>query len=83
MRSRFGTVKWTPTDKKITANCVHTDLSGMLDFGVPYFHTASLNGHATEYGVPREAYYGFVNRDFQNAIQFRTSKPLRATALGV
>ena len=66
----FEAVKWTPTDNiKITANYVHTDLSGLPDFGVPYLHSGNLNGPATEYGVPRNTYYGFVNRDFQRAIQ--------------
>ncbi|MBC7579932.1 MAG: TonB-dependent receptor plug domain-containing protein, partial [Tardiphaga sp.] len=32
----LGALKWTPTDAiKVTANYVHTDLSGLPDFGVP------------------------------------------------
>jgi len=66
----FGAFKWTPTDDiKITGSYVHTDLSGLPDFGVPYLHSGALNGPATQYGVPRDQYYGFVNRDFQNAVQ--------------
>lgn len=66
----FGAIKWTPTDNiKVTASYVHTDLSGLPDFGVPYLHDGNLNGPATEYGVPRNTYYGFVNRDFQRAVQ--------------
>jgi len=61
-------VKWTPTnDVKITANYIHTDLSGLPDFGVPYDTVAKLP--VTSLGVPRDTYYGFVNRDFQNAQQ--------------
>lgn len=61
-------VKWTPTnDVKVTANYIHTDLSGVPDFGVPYDTAAKLP--VTSLGVPRDTYYGFVNRDFQNAQQ--------------
>ncbi|MFT4275752.1 MAG: TonB-dependent receptor [Rhodopseudomonas sp.] len=68
---RWGTlaaVKWTPTDAiKITANYVHTDLDGLPDFGVPY--NTALRRPSTDVNVPRETYYGFVNRDFQKAKQ--------------
>jgi catecholate siderophore receptor len=61
-------VKWTPTnDVKITANYIHSDLWGQPDFGVPYDTVAKLP--VTSVGVPRDTYYGFVNRDFQNAQQ--------------
>jgi catecholate siderophore receptor len=64
----FGALKWTPTDAfKVTANYVHTDLSGLPDFGVPYNRT--LRAPVTDINVPRETYYGFVNRDFQKARQ--------------
>ena len=34
----FISTKWTPTnDIKITTNYVHTDLSGLPDFGVPWY----------------------------------------------
>jgi catecholate siderophore receptor len=66
----FAAVKWTPTDSvKVTGNYIHTDLSGLPDFGVPYLHFGYLNGPSTGYGVPRDTYYGFVNRDFQKATQ--------------
>ena len=66
----FAAVKYAPTDNfKITGSYVHTDLWGLPDFGVPYLHSGNLNGPATEYGVPRNQYYGFVNRDFQKATQ--------------
>lgn len=68
---RWGTlaaVKWTPTDAiKVTANYVHTDLDGLPDFGVPY--NTALRRPSTDVNVPRETYYGFVNRDFQKAKQ--------------
>jgi catecholate siderophore receptor len=64
----FVSTKWTPTDDlKITTNYVHTDLSGLPDFGVPYYKQG--NAPVTEAGVPRGAWYGFVNRDFQTARQ--------------
>nr|WP_234831277.1 TonB-dependent receptor [Rhodopseudomonas palustris] len=64
----MGAIKWTPTDTvKITANYVHTDLSGLPDFGVPY--NTALRRPSTDINVPRDTYYGFVNRDFQKASQ--------------
>jgi catecholate siderophore receptor len=64
----FISTKWTPTDSiKITTNYVHTDLSGYPDFGVPYYKQG--NGPVTEFGVPRQNWYGFLNRDFQTARQ--------------
>src|SRR5829696_1903795 len=64
----FISTKWTPTnDIKITTNYVHTDLSGLPDFGVPYYRQG--NGPVTEFGIPRQNWYGFVNRDFQTALQ--------------
>lgn len=64
----FIATKWTPTDNvKITANYVHTDLSGIPDFGVPYYKQGNVP--VTEVGVPRETWYGFRYRDFQKAKQ--------------
>lgn len=69
--NRWGTfisTKYTPTnDIKITTNYVHTDLSGYPDFGVPYYKQGNVP--ATEAGVPRGTWYGFLNRDFQTARQ--------------
>jgi catecholate siderophore receptor len=63
-----GALKWTPTnDIKVTANFEHTYLWGLPDFGVPYDTYAG--GPVTQFGVPRNNYYGFVNRDFQIAQQ--------------
>jgi catecholate siderophore receptor len=65
----FISTKWTPTDNiKITTNYVHTDLSGLPDFGVPWYRQG--NRPVTEVaGIPRQNWYGFVNRDFQTARQ--------------
>jgi len=64
----LAAVKWTPNDMvKITANYIHTDLWSLPDFGVPYDTVAK--SPVTSVGVPREAYYGFINRDFQKARQ--------------
>ncbi|MCP3399210.1 TonB-dependent siderophore receptor [Bradyrhizobium sp. CCGB20] len=69
--NRWGTfisTKYTPTtDIKITTNYVHTDLSGYPDFGVPYYKQGNVP--ATEAGIPRGTWYGFLNRDFQTARQ--------------
>jgi catecholate siderophore receptor len=60
--------KWTPSDSvKITANYIHTDLDALPDFGVPYNKPALAPW--TDTGVPRNTFYGFVNRDFQKTKQ--------------
>ncbi len=68
---RWGTflsTRYTPTnDIKITTNYVHTDLSGLPDFGVPYYKQGNVP--VTSAGIPRGAWYGFLNRDFQTARQ--------------
>ncbi|TQF40604.1 TonB-dependent receptor [Bradyrhizobium sp. UNPF46] len=64
----FISTKYAPTnDLKITTNYVHTDLSGYPDFGVPYYKQGNVP--ATEAGIPRGTWYGFLNRDFQTARQ--------------
>src|SRR4029079_12081138 len=65
----FVSTKWTPTDDiKITTNYVHTDLSGLPDFGVPWYRQG--NTPVTEVaGIPRQNWYGSVTRDFQTARQ--------------
>jgi catecholate siderophore receptor len=69
--NRWGTfvsTKYTPTsDIKITTNYVHTDLSGYPDFGVPYYKQGNVP--VTSAGIPRNTWYGFLNRDFQTARQ--------------
>ena len=64
----LAAVKWTPTSAiSVSANYIHTNLSGLPDFGVPYNTLA--RAPVTSVGVPRDTYYGFVNRDFQQAQQ--------------
>ena len=64
----FISTKYTPTnDLKITTNYVHTDLSGYPDFGVPWYRQGNVP--VTEAGIPRNNWYGFINRDFQFARQ--------------
>jgi catecholate siderophore receptor len=64
----LAAVKWTPTnDFTLSANYIHTYLNGLPDFGVPYNTVAGAP--VTSVGVPRQTYYGFVNRDFQIAQQ--------------
>lgn len=64
----FAAVKWTPTDNvKVLANYVHTYLDATPDFGVPW--DRANNRPVTESGVPRETWYGSVNRDFQKTTQ--------------
>jgi catecholate siderophore receptor len=68
----LAAIKWTPSEVfKVTANYIHTDLNAMPDFGVPYFRPNTLQpgAPATEVGVPRDNFYGFVNRDFLKAQQ--------------
>jgi catecholate siderophore receptor len=74
----FIAMTWKPVDAvKVTADYVHTDIHGMPDFGVPYlrtgptttingtaYYTTTAGGPAPQYGVNRDNFYGFVNRDF-------------------
>ena len=61
-------MKWTPTnDFTVWANYIHTNLHGLPDFGVPYNNVAGAP--VTSVGVPRQTYYGFLDRDFQVATQ--------------
>ena len=64
----LAAVKWTPiNDFTLSANYIHTNLHGLPDFGVPYNTVAGAP--VTSVGVPRQTYYGFVDRDFQVATQ--------------
>ncbi|HEV2573652.1 MAG TPA: TonB-dependent receptor [Beijerinckiaceae bacterium] len=61
-------VAFKPNDQlKVTANYTHVYLNMLPDFGVPY--NTAAGAPFTETGVPRNTYYGFVNRDFQKAKQ--------------
>ena len=63
-----GAVKFQPISPLlITANYSHTYLSGIPDFGVPF--NPMTNRPATEGLVPRDTFYGFVNRDFTKTAQ--------------
>jgi len=71
----FVALKWAPVDAvKVNANYIHTDIHGLPDFGVPYYrpgptnaaglYTTTAGGPAPDFGVNRNNFYGFVNRDF-------------------
>jgi len=51
----------------LTADYAHTYLHGLPDFGVPYDLQAERP--ATEGVVPRNTYYGIINRDFTKTMQ--------------
>ncbi len=76
----FVAVKWTPLDTvKLYANYIHTNLHGLPDFGVPYFRPGTgpgvtqfkttAGGPFPDFGVNRNNFYGFVNRDFYSIKQ--------------
>jgi len=71
----FVAATWTPVDAvKITGNYIHTELTGIPDFGVPYYRPSTATtagGPFPEFGVNRNNFYGFVNRDF-----FRTGQDI-------
>ena len=61
-------LKWTPNDSfTVKANYIHTNLWSLPDFGVPYNNIEGAP--VTSLGVPRDTYYGLVNRDFQKVQQ--------------
>ncbi|WP_407181501.1 TonB-dependent receptor [Bradyrhizobium sp. STM 3562] len=64
----FVAAKWTPVDAvKITADYIHTDIHGLPDFGVPYYRPSTAStagGPFPDFGVNRNNFYGFANRDF-------------------
>ncbi|MEO6839907.1 MAG: TonB-dependent receptor [Bradyrhizobium sp.] len=64
----FVALKWTPVDAvKVNADYVHTDIHGLPDFGVPYYRpstTTTAGGPFPDFGVNRNNFYGFANRDF-------------------
>jgi catecholate siderophore receptor len=63
-----GAVAYHPTEKfRITANYSHTYLWGLPDFGVPTNQVT--REPVTESGVPRDTFYGAVNRDFTKSTQ--------------
>jgi catecholate siderophore receptor len=64
----FIAAAWTPVDAiKITGNYIHTELTGFPDFGVPYYRPSTATtagGPFPDFGVNRNNWYGFINRDF-------------------
>ena len=63
-----GNVFYHPSDKfNATANYAHTYLWGIPDFGVPYDQVT--RAPVTEGIVPRNTYYGAINRDFTKLTQ--------------
>ena len=64
----FVATTWKPTDAiKISGNYIHTELTGIPDFGVPYYRpstSSTSGGPFPDFGVKRSNFYGFVNRDF-------------------
>src|SRR4051812_32273476 len=66
---------WKPVDAvKITGNYIHTELTGIPDFGVPYYRpntATTAGGPFPDFGANRNNFYGFVNRDF-----FRTGQDI-------
>jgi catecholate siderophore receptor len=71
----FVASTWKPIDAvKIDANYIHTELTGIPDFGVPYYRPSTATtagGPFPEFGVDRHNFYGFVHRDF-----FRTGQDI-------
>jgi catecholate siderophore receptor len=69
----FVTAKWTPLDTvKLSATYIHTNLHGLPDFGVPYYRpstSSTAGGPFPDFGVNRNNFYGFVNRDFYKVKQ--------------
>src|SRR5580692_6460648 len=72
----FVAMTWKPVDAvKVTADYVHTDLHALPDVGVPYYRPGSTGasgqlfastagGPAPDFGINRNNFYGFANRDF-------------------
>jgi len=68
----FAAVKWTPTDWRPSRRTTSTSNSKGSRLRRPYYRpsvTNALGGPFTEFGVPRDTFYGFVNRDFQRVKQ--------------
>jgi catecholate siderophore receptor len=64
----FVATTWKPVDAvKVTANYIHTELTGVPDFGVPYYRpstTSTAGGPFPDFGANRNNWYGQINRDF-------------------
>jgi catecholate siderophore receptor len=67
-RGIAGAVFWQPLEElTVNASYSYTNVYGRPDFGVP-FNTV-LHRPVTQGGVPRETYYGAINRDFTKSKQ--------------
>lgn len=64
----FVATTWKPTDAiKVTGNYIHTELTGIPDFGVPYYRPSTATtagGPFPDFGSGRSNWYGQINRDF-------------------
>ncbi|MDN5001600.1 TonB-dependent receptor [Bradyrhizobium sp. GCM10027634] len=64
----FVATTWKPTDAiKITTDYIHTELTGVPDFGVPYYRPSTAStagGPFPDFGANRDNWYGQINRDF-------------------
>jgi catecholate siderophore receptor len=71
----FVATTWKPIDAvKITGNYIHTELTGIPDFGVPYYRPSTATtagGPFPEFGANPNNFYGRVSRDF-----FRTGQDI-------
>jgi catecholate siderophore receptor len=77
----FLATVWKPVDGvKITTDYIRSDSNSLPDFGVPYFRpgatgsssqlfASTAGGPYPEFGVNRNNFYGFVNRDFYKTRQ--------------
>src|SRR6195952_1767584 len=88
----FAAVKWAPLDAvKVTANYIHTNLHGLPDFGVPYYrpgsptagniYTSTAGGPFPDFGISRNNFYGFTNRDYYSIKQDIGTANLEITVL--
>ncbi|MGY3110167.1 catecholate siderophore receptor [Bradyrhizobium sp. LM3.2] len=64
----FVATTWKPVDAvKVTAGYIHTELTGVPDFGVPYYRPSTAStagGPFADFGANRNNWYGQINRDF-------------------
>jgi len=64
----FVATTWKPTDTiRVTGGYIHTELTGVPDFGVPYYRPSTATtagGPFPDFGSNRNNWYGQINRDF-------------------
>jgi catecholate siderophore receptor len=81
----LAAVTWAPLDAvKLTANYIHTNLHGLPDFGVPYYRPSTAStagGPFPDFGVSRNNFYGFSNRDYYGIKQDIGTANLEITVL--